>query len=178
MWLALTRFGFVVLALTIASILVSAVERLTAIDGWLGSGAPRPQRARLIDQGKLLWGAVWESFDDVALWFIGACAVAGALAVFLPYQVGFDLFGRTTWIGAALGALIGTLLKRGTGMELPLASLLLLKGGGGAAAAALMLASTPLPLKVWRDGTPGWIAGSLTVIFSAAVGAVVGSAFL
>ncbi len=178
LWLALTRMGFMVVALTAASRLVSSGERSQAIERWLGAGAPRLKHSSWADQAKRLWGTVWERFDQVALWFIGACAVAGVIAVFVPYQVGFDLFGRTTWIGAVLGALIGTLTKRGTGMELPLASLLLLKGGGGAAAASLLLASTPLSFRVWRDGSRGWIVGSLTVISSSAAGGFVGSAFL
>ena len=104
--------------------------------------------------------------------------MAGVIAVFVPYQIGFDLFGRTVWVGALLGAVAGTLIRRGTGMELPLASVLLLKGGANAAAAALLLASTPLPFKMWRDGPRGWIAGSLAVIASAAAGALAGSLFL
>ncbi len=178
LWLALTRVGFMVVALTAGSTLVSRSERAPVIDGWLGAGPRGPDRFRWMDQAKRLWETVWERFDEVALWFISACAVAGLIAVFVPYQVGFDLFGRTTWIGAVLGALIGTLIKRGTGMELPLASLLLLKGGGGAAAVALLLTSTPLPFRVWRSGSRGWIAGSLMVMSSAAVGALIGSAFL
>ena len=178
LWLALTRVGFMVAAMTVASTVADRSERSLATERWLGVAEPRVQRARWTAQAKRLWETLGERFDAVGLWFIGACAVAGVIAVFVPYQVGFDIFGRTTWIGAVVGALIGTLIKRGTGMELPLASLLLLKGGGAAAAAALLFASTPLPFRVWRDGSRGWIAGFATVISSAAVGALAGSVFL
>ena len=176
LWLALVRAAFMAAALTAGSKIASGSERSLAIERWLGAPPQSPEPGWR-DQAKRLWRTAMERLDGVGLWFLGACAVAGVIAVFVPYQIGFDLFGRTAWVGALLGAVVGTLTRRGTGMELPLASVLLLKGGGNAAA-ALLLASTPLPFRMWRDGSRGWIAGSLTVIASAAAGALAGSVFL
>ena len=178
LWLALVRAALMAVALTAGSKIASGSERSLAVERWLGAVEPQSLEPGWKDQAKRLWGAVAERLDEVGLWFLGACAVAGVIAVFVPYQVGFDLFGRTAWVGAALGAVVGTLTRRGTGMELPLASVLLLKGGGNAAAVALLLASTPLPFRMWRDGARGWIAGSLVVVSSAAAGGLAGSAFL
>ena len=178
LWLALVRAAFVAIVLAAGSKIATGSERSVVIERWLGAAGRQLPEAGLKDQAKRLWRAVTERLDEVGLWFFGACAAAGVIAVFVPYQIGFDLFGRTVWIGALLGAVVGTLTRRGTGMELPLASLLLLKGGANAAAAALLLASTPLPFRLWRDGARGWIAGSLVVASSAAVGALAGWAVL
>lgn len=178
LWLALVRAGFVAAGLAAGSSIASGSERSIVIEQWLGRAEPQPREIRWRDQAKRLWRSLTERLDEVGLWFLGGCAAAGVIAVFVPYQIGFDLFGRTVWVGAVLGAIVGTLTKRGTGMELPLASLLLLKGGANAAATALLLASTPLPFRLWRGGSRGWVAGSLLVVSSAALGALAGSAFL
>ena len=161
LWLALVRAAFVATVLVAGSNIATASERSVVVQRWLGAAGPQLPEAGLKDQAKRLWKAAMERLDDVGLWLLGACVAAGVIAIFVPYQTGFDLFGRTVWVGAVLGAVIGTLTRRGTGMELPLASLLLLKGGANAAAAALLLASTPLPFRLWRDGARGWIAGLL-----------------
>ncbi len=177
LWLALARTAFAAAALMAGSRFASDSERSLAVERWLGTAAPQSEESGWRDQAKRLWNTAMERLDGVGVWFLGACALAGVIAVFVPYQAGFDLFGRTAWVGALLGAVAGTLIRRGTGMELPLASVLLLKGGANAAAAALLLASTPLPFRVWRDGARGWIAGSLVVAASTAAGALAGSVF-
>ena len=176
--LGVARLGFTFGALAVGSVFATEPERTFAVAAWLGGGRPSLSEAGWIDQIKRLWKLLGDRFDDVALWFIGACAIAGVLAVFVPYQAGFDLFSRTGWLGALLGALIGTALKRGTGMDLPIASLLVLKGGGLGAAAALLLASTPLPIRLWRDGPRGWFAGAAIVTASTGAGMWIGPQFL
>lgn len=176
--LGLSRLGFTLAALAVGSIFATESERTSAVTAWIGDGRATPSESRWIDQAKRLWKLLGDRFDDLALWFIGACAVAGVLAVLVPYQAGFDLFSRTAWLGALLGALIGTALKRGTGMDLPIASLLVLKGGGLGAAAALLLASTPMPIRLWRDGPRGWIVGVAIVAASTGAGMWIGPKFL
>lgn len=173
-WLTLLRSGFMIAALVVAAILVTGPQRARVVEGWLGGGLLRNGPYGWMGQARRLWGLVWKRFDEVAPWFIGGCAVSGLMAVLVPYQLGVDLFGRAPWLGALLGALVGTFIRRGTGAELPLAGLLMLKGGGAGAVVALMLASTPLPVKLWHADSHGWQAGLLLVVCSAVVGNLVG----
>ncbi len=136
-----------------ALLLVPATERHAELQklNWLPSGGtPEPDekpesgptaRRQAVD----LWDSIWDRFDDAAFWFIGACLVAAVLAIYLPFEAGQGLFGRTPWFAVLLAAAIGRLLPVGKSTELPLALLLLLKGAFPGAVAALVLAAAPVP---------------------------------
>ena len=128
--LGLSRLGFTLAALAVGSIFATESERTSAVTAWIGDGA-----RRLRNQGGLTrpsdCGSCW-AIGSTILRFgsSGRARSPECWRCSCPYQAGFDLFSRTAWLGALLGALIGTALKRGTGMDLPIASLLVLKGGG------------------------------------------------
>ena len=162
-------------------LLVPAAERTAELEklGWLpADGTPdggEPPESRLPTRRQIvdLWHAVWDRFDDVAFWFMGACLVAAVLAIYLPFEVGQGLFGRTPWLAALLAAVVGRLLPVGKSTELPFALLLLLKGAFPGAVVALLLAAAPIPF-VFRKAS---LRGSrrLFVVLQFAIAAILGS---
>lgn len=177
--LGLLRIALTALVLTSGVRLLDSHGRGRAAAGWIGTwdGTEMPG-AGWVGQMRGLWRSVGDRFDAMALWFAGACLIAALLAIFLPFDVGFDLFGRTAWVGALLGALVGRALRPGTGMDLPLASVIMLKGGGSEAAIALLLASTPLPVRLRGGGAAGVMGAVASVVAAAAIGGGIGPLLL
>jgi uncharacterized membrane protein YraQ (UPF0718 family) len=136
-----------------ARLLVPAADRHAALEklNWLPSG-DTPDTGEDYRSGQTawrqavdLWNGIWDRFDDVAVWFMGACLVAAVLAIYLPFEAGQGLFGRTPWFAVVLAAAVGRMLPVGKSTELPLVLLLLLKGAFPGAVAALVLAAAPVP---------------------------------
>lgn len=171
-----------------ARLLVPAADRRAELEslGWLPSDdAPgtaddpeSPPSAWL--QAADLWHTIWDRFDAVAFWFMGACLVAAVLAIYLPFDVGQGLFGRTPWLAILLAAAIGRLLPVGKGTELPLALLLLLKGAFPGAVVALVLAAAPVPFAYRKSSLDRRRRLFLLLQFAVAavLGGVVGPALL
>ena len=171
-----------------ARLLVPAGERHGELEilGWLPSGDtletsadpdfPPTARRQAVD----LWHATWDRFDAVAFWFMGASLAAAVLAIYLPFDVGQGLFGRTPWLAVLLAAAIGRLLPVGKSTELPLALLLLLKGAFPGSVAALVLAAAPVPFVYRKSSLSRHRRVFLLVQFAVAatVGGVAGPALL
>jgi len=171
-----------------ARLLVPAADRHAEIEklNWLPSGdmpdtgEERRSGQTAWRQAVDLWHSIWDRCDDVAFWFMGACLVAAVLAIYLPFEAGQGLFGRTPWFAVLLAAAVGRLLPVGKSTELPLALLLLLKGAFPGAVAALVLAAAPVPFvhrKTSLDRRQ-WIFLLIQFAIAAILGGALGPALL